>query len=413
MYYLINHSYGTGYGEAAKWFLKAAKKGSIESQYYLGKIYCADCYGIDRGVVEEFAPDVDVNYKVAAKWFKLAAERGHPDAQYRLAAMLFDGDEGIAKNDTEALKWLRKADAKNVIEAKILLGHMYYEGREVKQNYAKAADLYRDAIKQKLKCLTPFISYYDLQPYAEAQLRLGRMYYHGLGVKQDFIEAYIYYHAAFMAFNNRESLDRRLLKTSEIEIAKEEFAELEELNKESVKQGTIYCKPHGWSQSECLEISELSLKLANQGDDEQQCMLARKYHDLGQSMQQTIKSYAATAKSECFELSKLFQNLAKKGNEDAQCLVASKYYDPNQSIQQIIKWYATMAKSGYINAWINLKILAIIEKIPEAQFALAQLFLEGCPGVIKNESNSLKLFQMAAKQGYEPAKEILKARMKQ
>jgi TPR repeat protein len=62
---------------------------------------------------------------------------------------------------------------------------------------------------------------------------------------------------------------------------------------------------------------------------------------------------------------------------------------------------------------VHLMELAISEKVPEAQFALGQIYNEGCPGVNKNESNTMKLFQLAAKQGYEPAKEILKARMKQ
>ncbi|MDE7136203.1 MAG: sel1 repeat family protein, partial [Muribaculaceae bacterium] len=42
--------------------------------------------------------------------FRKAAEHGHAEAQYNLGVMYIYGD-GVAQNDTEAARWLRKAAA--------------------------------------------------------------------------------------------------------------------------------------------------------------------------------------------------------------------------------------------------------------------------------------------------------------
>ena len=55
------------------------------------------------------------------------AEQGDPEAQYRVAIM-YQGGLGMAKNDTQAFKWMREAAEKGHALAQHGLGFMYMEG---------------------------------------------------------------------------------------------------------------------------------------------------------------------------------------------------------------------------------------------------------------------------------------------
>ena len=80
--------------EAAEGYRLAAAQGDVEAHRKLGEI-CR------RGR----------NYTEAAKWFQRAAELGDEIAQRRLAAMYHRG-EGMAKDHSEAAKWVYEADRK-------------------------------------------------------------------------------------------------------------------------------------------------------------------------------------------------------------------------------------------------------------------------------------------------------------
>ena len=59
----------------------------------------------DRGVAkDEFT---------AAKWFRKGAEQGHAGAQYNLGVMYANG-QGVPQSLSEALRWLRKAEANGI-----------------------------------------------------------------------------------------------------------------------------------------------------------------------------------------------------------------------------------------------------------------------------------------------------------
>ena len=95
------------------------------------------------------------------------------------------GDFVTARNIWEPMA------AKGNAPAQSGLGNLYYRGLGVIQNYEKAIDWYRKAVKQK---------------ETAAQFSLGYMYYGGLGVPQDFQEAIKWYsHAAIK--RHRSSLN--------------------------------------------------------------------------------------------------------------------------------------------------------------------------------------------------------------
>ena len=390
----------------------AARQGNAEAQYFLGRVFCRDCYGNDSFYYSKYPSDYDkVEADIeAAKFFALAARQGHPDAQFRLASMLFEG-RGIKTNDDDALRWAKLAVDQNVIDAKVLLGHLYYEGRGVKQDYSKAAELYHEALKQNGKdwvggdlrhtCGRGPTRYgglymYNCIPYTEAKIRLGNMYYYGQGVKQDFVEAFKWYYMSlspeYRPKNGFEYDD------NESRIALRNFPIALRHNHTAAEEGNVAAQllifhTGFYGSGGEQEAIDWVRKAAEQGNAEAQLAQRGKhwYEWLEKSANQG-NMYAQNYLADYFNAA----------HRDAQDSLIQK-----QKLTQAIKWYALAAKNGYINAWISLKRFAIVEEVPEAQFALGQLFAEGCLGVKKNEVNALKLFQMAAKQGYEPARQAI------
>jgi TPR repeat protein len=83
------------YGEAARWFRRAAEQGHAEAQYNLGLLY-----GNGQGV--------PYDYGAAVGWTRLAAEQGDPLAQYNLGVLYHNG-EGVAQDVVESHMWLNLA----------------------------------------------------------------------------------------------------------------------------------------------------------------------------------------------------------------------------------------------------------------------------------------------------------------
>ena len=56
------------------------------------------------------------------------AEQGDAEAQFTLSSRYAEGI-GVPQDDTEAVKWLRRAAEQGLAEAQLVLGFMYSEGR--------------------------------------------------------------------------------------------------------------------------------------------------------------------------------------------------------------------------------------------------------------------------------------------
>lgn len=52
---------------------------------------------------------------------------------------------GVKQNNTEAVKWLKKAANQNDTESQMVLGNMYYNGDGVKENKTEAIKWYQKA----------------------------------------------------------------------------------------------------------------------------------------------------------------------------------------------------------------------------------------------------------------------------
>ncbi len=171
--FYVGVMYDFGYGvaiddrEAARWYRRAAEQGNATAQFNLGVMYANG-----EGVPQDYAE--------ALRWYRLAAAQGHAEAQFNLGVMYANG-EGVPQDYAEALRWYRLAAAEGLAEAQFNLGVMYANGEGLPQDYAEALRWYRLAAAQG---------------YAKAQFNLGVMYDNGEGVPQDYAEAVRWYRRA-------------------------------------------------------------------------------------------------------------------------------------------------------------------------------------------------------------------------
>lgn len=80
---------------------------------------------------------VPQDYSEAARWYRKAAKRGSPAAQSRLGFMYYQG-QGVAKNHLEATRLYRLAAEQGSAIAQLRLGAAYYNGNGVPQNKVHA-----------------------------------------------------------------------------------------------------------------------------------------------------------------------------------------------------------------------------------------------------------------------------------
>ena len=113
------------------------------------------------------------NQTEAVRWMRKAAEQGFADAQDQLGLLYVQG-QGVPKDMTEAIKWIRLAAEQGHTEAQGRLGACYAAGDGVRQDMAEAIRWTRKAAEQGL---------------AEAQFTLGLYYVRGEGVRKNFTEA--------------------------------------------------------------------------------------------------------------------------------------------------------------------------------------------------------------------------------
>ena len=150
----------------------SAERGDAKSQWELGSRY-------DRGL------GVAKDSGEAMKWYCKAAEQGDAARQYQVGSM-----SSFAGDYVQAAKWYRKAAEQGILDAHLVLGNLYVEGKGVTQDYAKAAKWYRKAAENTaVDTSQAFMK-------GSAQIQLGHFYEQGTGVPQDYVEAVKWYRKA-------------------------------------------------------------------------------------------------------------------------------------------------------------------------------------------------------------------------
>ena len=165
--------------EALRLYRSAADKGSEEAKKSLQRLGAsASVMSADKAFEEAQrywnGTGVARNESEAVRFYRIAADQGHAEAQASLG-YAYDIGKGIAKSDAEALKWYRLSAASGNARGQWLLGTMYEGAQGVAKDVAEAVKWYRLSANQS---------------NGKGQTALGRMYRDGLGVAQNDAEAF-------------------------------------------------------------------------------------------------------------------------------------------------------------------------------------------------------------------------------
>ena len=133
------------YGEAMRWYERAAEGGNAQAQFYLGVM-------LENGVRGE--PDA----KAAAGWYLKTAEQGHLEAQSRIAEMYYEG-RGVARAPIEAMRWFEAAAEGGWPRAQYNLALMYERGIGAAANARHAARWYERAVDSGIDAARRQLSY--------------------------------------------------------------------------------------------------------------------------------------------------------------------------------------------------------------------------------------------------------------
>jgi TPR repeat protein len=120
------------------------------------------------------------NYGMALNELIPAAKAGNADAQQLLGHMYYMG-QGVPQDFKQALNWHRKAAVQGKHESEYVIGTMYYSGKGVEQDYKGAMQWLQKAASGG---------------HADAQYMLGAMYFTGKGVPQDYQQSVAWFRRA-------------------------------------------------------------------------------------------------------------------------------------------------------------------------------------------------------------------------
>ena len=161
--------------EAEKWYRKAAAQGNANAKDNLKRLSSSGSTGLQAS---SSGKNSSSNDKIPPKgteaynYYKQAI-LGKAKAQNKLGVCYEEGEGGVTKDSSEAVKWYRKAAVQGYAEAEYNLGRNF-RGTERVKWYRKAAE----------------------QGHAEAQDRLGSCYESGEGVTKSLTEAFKWHRKA-------------------------------------------------------------------------------------------------------------------------------------------------------------------------------------------------------------------------
>ena len=302
------------------------------------------------------------------------ADDGDADAQFKLAVIYANG-EGVAKDERNAVEWVKKAAAQRHVDAQFALGEMYAHGQGIAKDERKAIKWYGKA---------------SAQGHVEAKYKLGRMYERGLGVtKNERIAVAWYEQAAVLGSTNAEcSLGRmyacgRCVITDELKAAEWlEKAAVQGDARAQFKLGIMYESGRGVKMDNGKAV-EWYVKAASRGDAEAQFHLG------------AMSGSAAW-----------YEKAAAQGHAEAQFKLGVMYELGRRVAKdecKAITLYRQAAAQGHRDAPFNLAFIAAANGDAEAQFNLGAMYASG-HGASKDELRAYAWFSVATAFGNESAK---------
>jgi uncharacterized protein len=150
--------------QGRRWLLKSAEQGYAPPQR---------AYGLTT--VHSDAP-------VGERWMLRAAEQGDAEAQFWLG-LGYEQNWFRTTDVKEAVRWCQKAAQGGNPDAQVELGHRYEYGEGIERSFTLAAEWHRRAAEH-----IP-----DLGGAGQGRNQLGLLYLQGLGVPQDYVQAYFWF----------------------------------------------------------------------------------------------------------------------------------------------------------------------------------------------------------------------------
>lgn len=150
------------YAEEAKVALKLAEQGDTKAQDVIARMLMSG-----RGIERDEAKGIDWLAK------SVASPPDRPDFQVTLGKM-YRRDQHLKENYAKAMELFQQAAARGNVEAQYQIGELYDLGEGVAESHAEAMKWYRQAAENG---------------YAEAQYQIGVRYAQGRDAKQDYAEA--------------------------------------------------------------------------------------------------------------------------------------------------------------------------------------------------------------------------------
>ena len=329
-----------------------AEKGNATAMYLLSQ-----CFKL-----------VDSNEDKFKEWLNKAVEAGEALAKIRWNSE-FEQEKELDKDVLEEV--LNMAENDNIY-AMFELGR-YYENNHANgilarvQKYPEAAEWYRKAAERG---------------YVMAQVNLGYMHEHGLGVEHDFDKAVEWYKKAAEQGDARAQLNlaNGYYRRNNFDKAVEWLRKAAEQGDAGAQSnlGIMYYMGKVVDQN-FSEAEHWFRKAAEQGVDNAQFVLALMYYN-GKLIDQNYS-----------EAEHWFRKAAEQGIKKAQYYLGYMYQHRKgveQDYKEAIKWYSSAAEQGDV----------------DAQFALGFMYYKG-KGVEPDNGKAYRWFLLAANNGDKRAEE--------
>lgn len=346
-----------------------------------------------------------VNAQTASD-YKAKAKKGDAEAQVKLGDCYFNGNGGVEKDFSEALKWYRKAAKQNNAEAQTNIGYCYAGGHGVEKSLEEAFKWYQMAAEQG---------------HAVAQFNVGMYYYYGKGIPQNFTESFKWYRKAAeqgiaeaqnslgVQYHNGEGVTKNYTEAARW------FSESAKQGNEYAKNNLVLCYPKGYDieNDKSPQTVDWYRKAREEEDAESMYRLGMAYI-FGKFVEKNPQEgFQWTYKS------------AEKGNTDAMLQLSTCYgsgIGVGQNMNASMEWNRKAAELGNVKAQYFLGYeyvlsnnysagakwyqMAADKNDPDAQYGLAELYYKG-KGVEKNRKKAIELYRKSAEQGNNDAKKFI------
>jgi uncharacterized protein len=178
--------------EAIKWYTKAANAST--SDFWSGMA------NESLGVIYKNGTGVSVDLSKAFSYFLAASNMGIRSSFFEVA-YAYDFGKGVAENKREAAHFYQLALDHREKAAGNNLALLYENGEGVTQDFAKALSLLRKAAVDDGK------NFFDQNADPMSQVNLGRFYFEGKGIPQNYLLAYMWVNIGIANLTNKDNLE--------------------------------------------------------------------------------------------------------------------------------------------------------------------------------------------------------------